>query len=295
MNSPLFDPAFFRRLEKLRLLARRVTRSERQGERRSRAHGTSLEFADFREYLPGDDFRFVDWNAFARLERLFIKLFHEEASLRLTILVDNSPSMDYGSSSKFDAARRLCAAFAYLTLARLDQVEVRVLGGDPAPRLTPRRGRGQIFSIIDFLTAAKPAKMENFSRALRRAAPNPARNAFALVLSDFLDPAGYEDGVRWLRFQRYQVGLVQMLAPEEIRPDFAGDRLLEDPETGAVVDVTASPRLFRKYQDVLAAHSRGIEDLARRTGSAYAAVDSSAAIEEIFHGSLRRGRFVSAT
>ncbi len=264
------DPAFFRRLEQLALVARRLGSSSQPGKRLSRGHGSSVEFADFRDYLPGDDPRFIDWNAFARLDRLFLKLFHEEAPLALHLLVDCSPSMDYGTPGKFTYARQLAAALAYVALAQLDQAAVCALRTGE-PQATPlTRGKRSIFGVLDFLRGLRPEHPVALNAALRRYAARPARNALAVIISDCLDPAGLADGLKFLRYRGYQAALLQVLSPDEWEPSFTGDFLLRDCETGHTVEVTASGELFARYRSARDAWTEELAALARDTGCAYA-------------------------
>lgn len=287
-----FDPRFLKRLERLALVSRRLGGSLHKGLRQSRSHGSSVEFADFREYLPGDDTRFVDWNAFARLERLFIKLFHEESSLCLHLLLDNSASMGFGAPAKLDAAKRYAAALAYVALARLDSVTVTALAGGADASLAPRRGRQQIHSILEFLTRVGPAGALDLNRSLRRYGSHPARNALAIVISDFLDPDGGAEGLAFLRHRKYEAVMLHLVTPEELDPRFRGDRLLVDAETGAEVDITASARLFRRYLDRLGEHCAGLEGFARRHGLTYARVTTTDPFETVVLDHLRRRRIV---
>ncbi|MEK8022679.1 MAG: DUF58 domain-containing protein [Candidatus Hydrogenedentota bacterium] len=286
MASLNIDPAFFRRLERLALVSGRLGLADRKGERRAATRGTSIEFADFREYHFGDDLRFVDWNACARLDKLFIKLFHEETSLRVHLLIDNSASMDFGSPNKLDLARRLAAALSYIALSRLDEVTVSWLGSRRGG-LEPCRGQGGIHGVIRFLNERPAATSFHLSEELEMYSRRSARNALAVVVSDFLDADGIERGVRALLHRKYQVSLVQILSPEELNPHFGGDLLLEDSETGATIDVTASPRLFERYRQALLEHNQSIEKVAREHGLSHALVSTATPDDEIFLRILR--------
>ncbi|HNW93818.1 MAG TPA: DUF58 domain-containing protein [bacterium] len=287
------EPNFFRRLERLTLLSRRLGAAPQKGIRQSRSHGASVEFADFRDYLPGDDTRFLDWNAYARLEKLFIKLFHEEASLNLHLLIDTSASMGFGEPGKLTAAARMAAALAYIALARLDAVTVAALPGAGAPPLSPRRGRRQIHAVLRFLRDLEAHGTLNLTPALRRYGSHPAQNALAVVISDFLDPDGCSEGLAYLRHRKFDVVMLHLLTPEELNPRFGGDRLLADVETGTELDVTASPRLFRRYQAALREHGDGLEEFARRHGMAYARVVTTTPLEEVVLTCLRQRRVLT--
>lgn len=293
-DDPLaLDPAFFRRLEQLALVARRLGSANVPGQRESRGHGTSVEFADFRDYMPGDDLRFVDWNAYARLDRLFIKLFHAETPLALHLLIDTSPSMAFGTPDKFIYARKLAASLAYMALAGLDQVTVAALTDGELRSLPLTRGKRQIFSILDFLRAMTTSPLPDLNRALTRYAARQSRHALAVVISDFLDPASAAAGLAFLRYRGYQVALLHVLSPEEWDPAFAGDFLLTDSESGAELDVTASAQLFARYRATRDAWLADLELTARRAGCNYARVLTTAPLDEVVLRYLRQRHLVA--
>src|SRR5277367_2392719 len=199
MSNPILTPELLRRLEQFQLLAARRAKSSARGERRSKARGQSVEFADHRNYVPGDDFRYLDWNLYGRLERLFLKLYEEERELPVRIFLDASESMSFGEPRKFDFARQIAAAVGYVALCGFDRVTVAPFPDNPAETalrgaLRSVRGRKsslQFFKNINSLTAHGTA---NFNESLRRGALEARQTGVALVLSDFLDPAGYESG-----------------------------------------------------------------------------------------------------
>src|SRR5262249_44822082 len=227
MPDALLTPELLRRLEQFQLLAARRAKSSSKGERRSRARGQSVEFADYRTYVHGDDFRYLDWNLYGRLERLFLKLYEEERELPVRIFLDASESMTFGEPRKFDFARQVAAAVGYVALSGFDRVSVipfpqltSEARSDPAARTTALAARGalrsvrgkksaiQFFQNLSALTAGGPA---NLNEALRRGALEARQAGLGVVLSDFLDPAGYEAGLAALVGRGFQVDLVQIL------------------------------------------------------------------------------------
>jgi uncharacterized protein (DUF58 family) len=258
----LLTPELLRRLEQFQLLAARRAKSSAKGERRSRARGQSVEFADYRPYVPGDDFRYLDWNLYGRLERLFLKLYEEERELPVSIFLDASESMTFGAPRKFDFARQVAAAVGYVALCGFDRVSVQVfpdLEGETAVRgaLKAVRGRRcalEFFRNLNQLTAQGSA---NLNEALRRGALQARQAGVAVVLSDFLDPAGYEAGLGAVVARGFQVSAVQILAPEELNPSAYGDLRLVDSETGAKQEVT-----FGRYR--LAAYQRTVQNFCQR-------------------------------
>jgi uncharacterized protein (DUF58 family) len=197
---PLLSPELLRRLEQLQLLAARRAKSALRGERRSRARGLSVEFADHRTYVAGDDLRYLDWNLYGRLDRLFLKLYEEERELPVRIFLDASESMTFGEPAKFDFARQVAAAVGYVALCGFDRVSVIAFPERDADVLARRglrsvRGRKSAFAFfknLETLTAGGPADL---NAALRRGAVEARQAGVAVVLSDFLDPAGYEAGL----------------------------------------------------------------------------------------------------
>lgn len=266
----LLTPKILRQLEQFQLLAARRAKSSARGERRSRARGQSVEFADYRNYVPGDDFRYLDWNLYGRLERLFLKLYEEERELPVRIFLDASESMSFGEPRKFDFARQIAAALGYVALCGFDRVSVisfpdrldpnnrtsqdntaaRLTAAEAAARGALRAVRGkkssmQFFQNISNLTAGGSA---NLNESLRRGALEARQPGVAVVLSDFLDPSGYESGLSALVSRGFQVNLVQILAPEELNPTTYGDLRLVDSETGGMQEVTFGKFRLKAYQ-----------------------------------------------
>ena len=262
MPDALLSPQLLRRLEQLELLAARRARSALKGERRSRARGLSVEFADHRNYVPGDDLRYLDWNLLGRLDRLFLKLYEEERELPVRVFLDASESMTFGEPAKFDCARKLAAAIGYVALCGFDRVAVSVFPDRPeeaAVRGALRSVRGRrsattFFRHLSALTAGGPADL---NAALRRGAIEARQTGMAVVLSDFLDPAGYEAGLQALLGRGFQVTAIQILSPEELEPKTFGDLRLVDSETGQVQEVT-----FGKFR--LAAYQKTVRNFCQR-------------------------------
>jgi uncharacterized protein (DUF58 family) len=264
--SALLTPELLRRLEQFQLLATRRAKSSSKGERRSRARGQSVEFADHRSYVAGDDFRHLDWNLYGRLDRLFLKLYEEERELPVRIFLDASESMSFGEPRKFDFARQIAAAIGYVALCGFDRVSVipfpesapagRTLENqimESAARAGLRAVRGkksslQFFRNLGVLTASGSAGL---NESLRRGALEARQAGAAIVLSDFLDPAGYEAGLTALVGRGFQVNAVQILAPEELAPVTFGDLRLVDSESGAAQEVTFGRFRLKHYQQTV--------------------------------------------
>jgi uncharacterized protein (DUF58 family) len=288
----LLDPVFLRRLERLRVEARRAFPGTTKGERRSTRRGSSVEFADFRDYSRGDDFRHIDWNVYARLDRLVLRLFVEEEDVRIDILIDSSPSMAFGSPlTKFDYARRAAAALGYLGLAGLDRVAAGRFHVDLGPRMRPVRGRGQIHRLLDFLERAtldEPGEGTDLASAIGRFDRETRRPGIVFVISDFLAEADFHSAVRRLLFRKFDVNLVQVLAEEEIDPHLDGDLLLVDAETGREVEFTANAAALQAYRHAVHGQQRALEQLRLSAGVGYARVTTGLSFEELLLGVLRR-------
>lgn len=283
--SEILDTALIPRLRRLQLAAGTVGEAASRGIRRSRALGSSVEFADFREYLPGDDFRFVDWNAYARFDRLYIKQYHEESSLNVVFVIDDSPSMDFGEPSKLAAARRIAAGLSVSALAQYDCVGFETISG--ADRLQAGRGKRRLITLLERLGKIEAKTPSDFNMSLRRLSERVPRNAYFIVISDFLCEEGYREGLEALLYRKARVGLIGVMAPEELSPRFGGDWLLEDAETGRTVDVTSSPRLFERYQEELRSHCDGLRNFSRRHRLPFAMLPSNRPPEKVFFEDLK--------
>ncbi len=296
MNA-LLPPELLRRLEQLQLLAARRAKSSLKGERRSRARGLSVEFADHRSYVLGDDLRYLDWNLFGRLDRLFLKLYEEERELPLRIFLDCSESMNFGSPTKFDFARRVAAAVGYVALCGFDRVSIQCFpapGASMSPAEAAARGglrsiRGKTsamtyFNALSQLTAGGPA---DFNASLRRGALEARQAGAALVLSDFLDPAGYEAGLTALIGRGFQVTAIQILAPEELDPTTFGDLRLVDAETGAETEVTFGKYRMAAYRQTVANYLERLREYCTGRGIRFATVGSNVDLGELLLKQLR--------
>jgi uncharacterized protein (DUF58 family) len=248
MAGPLIHNELLRRLEQLELLARRRVRSSLKGERRSKARGQSVEFADHRNYVAGDDLRYLDWNLFGRLDKLFLKLYEEERELPLSIFLDASESMTFGKPVKFDFARQIAASMGYVALCGFDRVTVDVFPDNPDEgplRQSLRRVRGkksalQFFRNLHQIQAGGSCQL---NEALTKGALQAKQSGVAIVISDFMDPEGYEEGLKALLGRGFQIHVLMVLSREELEPNVYGDLKVVDSESGSIQEVT-----FGKYR-----------------------------------------------
>ena len=290
-RAPLFDEAFLRRLEALELASRRMIAGRMKGERRSVRRGQSVEFADYRTYATGDDLRQLDWNAYARLERLFVKLFVEEEDVTVHVLVDASRSMDFGSPNKLDAGRRAAAALAYLGLASMDRVSVAFLGDGTATAMRPMRGKRRAPELFAFLSEPRAERATGLAAAARSYASRMRGRGPLLLISDLMDPS-YLDALRDLAGTKSQLSVLHLLAPEEIEPDVAPDARLVDNETGHGVEVSGDDDLVERYRTRLAEWQDEISTFVSRRGGAYVPVPSDTDLADLLFDVLRRRRVV---
>lgn len=305
MAESLLTAELLRRLEQFQLLAQRRAKSSLKGERRSRARGQSVEFADHRTYVAGDDFRYLDWNLYGRLDRLFLKLYEEERELPVTIFLDASESMTFGEPRKFDFARQVAAAVGYVALCGFDRVsvapfpdlldlpmadeelkarsrELAARGGLRAVR--GRRSALQFFQNINLLTAGGAADL---NLALRRGALQARRVGMAVVLSDFLDPAGYEAGLNALVGRGFQVSAVQILAPEELNPTAYGDLRLVDSENGGQQEVTFGKYRLKAYTQTVRNYCQRLHEHCSARGIHFFMAGSDTPLEDLLLKQLR--------
>ena len=290
----LISPDLMKRLEQLQLLARRRSKSTTKGERRSGARGQSVEFADYRTYVPGDDLRRIDWNLFGRLERLFLKLYEEERELPVTIYLDSSESMSFGRVSKFDFARQVAAAVGYVALCGFDRITVEPfpLADDQAGlvgELRAVRGRRSAMRFFDNLNRLKAGGTADFNHALRLGAMKHRAQGVIVVLSDFLDPAGYEDGLKSLASRGSEVHAVQILAPEELEPSSYGDLRVIDSETGAEQEVTFGKYRLKSYRATVQNYCRRLQEYCRARGIRYQLAQSDTPIDDLLLKAMRMG------
>jgi uncharacterized protein (DUF58 family) len=291
-HHAFFTSEFLAQLERLSLLSRRVFRGRVKGERRSLRRGHSVEFCDYRAYGVGDDLRYVDWNIYGRLDRLHVKLFVDEEDLCLHLIVDASASMNFGTPTKLDSAVQIAAALGFVGLVNLERVGIGVLRDRVAEGWPPTRGRNQVPGLLDFLGRVEPSGSTSLNEGLANYAARSRQAGLAVVISDLLDPAGYESGIRALLERRFDVHLVHVLSPEEMNPELAGDLRLVDSETGAMRELSMDGDAVRAYRERLRQFLERAETFCRTKEIGYHRIVSDAPIEEFVLAQLR-GRVVA--
>ncbi len=285
----MFDPEFLQTLETLSVVSRRRVRGQQRGERRSIARGRGIEFDDYRAYQPGDDYRYIDWNIVSRLDRLFVKLFSEEEDLDVHLLLDTSRSMSVGTPSKFTLATRLAAAIGYIGLANLDRVAVTAFTSAAGPRLGRLRGRPHASELLQFLGGLRPGGETHMERALRHHLAMAGRRGLLIVLSDLLDPHGYQGGLLAACQRKFQTFVIHVMADEEVLPRLTGDLRLMDVETGDALELTIDADARAAYAKARDSFFHEVERFCFRYGIDYLRTTSSVPLEDLVLRYLRQG------
>jgi uncharacterized protein (DUF58 family) len=285
----VFDDAFLRKLERLAVVAKRVAALHGRGERRTRRVGAGIEFADHRDYAPGDDLRHLDWNLYGRLERPLVRLYDEDEDLPVYVLVDSSASMGLGEPRKLDLARAVAAALAYVALTNLDRVAVHAAGEGLGPGLGLLRGKGQIHPMLDLLASLRPAGRTQLGSALTGLVQRHQRRGVVVVISDFYDPAGCEEGLNRLRYGRFEPVIVQITAPDEAAPAMRGELTVVDVETDEERTVTVTPALVAAYRQRYETRLRALSRFCRERAIPCFQVSSAQPLEDLVLRILRSG------
>jgi uncharacterized protein (DUF58 family) len=280
----LFSEAFLRRLERLALIFRQAASSQVQGERRSSRRGQSVEFSDFRPYALGDDFRRIDWNAYARLERLFIKLFVAEEDTTLHLLVDSTRSMDWGEPNKLRYGIQAAGALGYIALVGLDRVTVstsRSRNGYANTYFPPVRGKQSTIQLFSFLLSISPCLNPIETKTwLNAYIAKPASPGVVVLISDLMSD-GWENGLTLLRGRGHDVSVVHLLAPDEAEPAISGDFRLIDSESQAEIEITADFEMLARYKTHVKSWQETWRQFCRARGISYIPVQTSTPLEEL--------------
>jgi uncharacterized protein (DUF58 family) len=264
----LFDSDFLKKLEYLSLISKRVFRGSLMAQRRTKALGTGIEFADHREYTPGDDFRYLDWNLFARHNELLLKRFEEEEDLHVYFLLDSSRSMAFGDPPKFDFARQVAAALAYIALADLDRIAFTAFAKDIVADFPLTRGKGRILSLLKFLgNLEAQGEDTDLERVVTGFIHRDQRRGLVVIVSDLYDPQGFEKGMDLLRHRKYEPHIVQMFDKYEKEPaDMLGDVEMWDVESGTNRKVTITERNLRQYRKLFQEFQDRVQAYGNRYG-----------------------------
>jgi uncharacterized protein (DUF58 family) len=283
------DEDFLRKLEKLKILAQKGIKGPIKGEHDSWRSGASLEFLDYRKYQAGDDFRYIDWNVYGRLDRLFIKLFRAEEDLTIHVLVDTSQSMGWGNPPKDIFAKKLAAALCYLGLASLDRVGITSFADSLGESKLPERGKRVYLSMLKYLLSLKPGGKTDLNSCLTEFASACKRPGIAIILSDLLDPKGFAKGLDALSYGGFDITLIQILDREEIFPAFNGYLTLKEVETGEVKRITLDRALLELYREGMRDFLENIKDFCRKSGIDYYLSNTGVPFEDLLLEYLAKG------
>ncbi len=287
----LFGDDFLGRLEYLRVLARRLAARKRNLASRLKKTGSGSEFADHRPYAAGDDFRAIDWNVFSRLGRLIVRLFEEDEELHVHFLLDASASMAPGG--KFDYARRVVAALAYLALSNIDRVTVHAFNSRVTSTLPPKSGRGQVLSVMKFLETLEPEGETDVESAARDFASRTRRRGLVVILSDFFTAGEYAEAVKFLCYRRFDLFAVHVVSVEDETPGVTGDLALKDSESAEVIPVSPGRDMLRAYRDAFAGFQGDLEKAFVKHGALVIPAPVRIPFEELVSTVMREGLFVS--
>jgi len=290
--TDLLDPQFMARLDSLDVLSRKILQGKLQGERRSKRRGQSVEFADHRPYVAGDDVRFVDWNIYGRLEQLFLKLFLEEQDLTVHIVADASTSMSFGEPSKGLFIKKLTAALGYVSLVNNNRVTISFFTDGIKAQLANMRGRICLQQMAECLLTTEFDGLSKFDSACKQLAAGRIGSGVMIVLSDFLFKQGYDSGLRRLIGRQYDLYVIQVLSTQELSPDLSGDLKLIDIEDADAAEITMSAALAKYYKRNVTAYCNELKEFCAHRGLVYVLVSSADSVESLVLNYLRKIRLL---
>jgi len=279
-KKDIFDEEFIRKLEYWSLLFKRLYGGELSAARRSKEVGSGIEFSDRREYLPGDDFRYVDWKALGRLDRTFVRLFVEEKDLKVNIVIDSSASMDVGDPPKIEAAVKLGAVLAYMVLFNLDRVSLTIFSEGMEDYIPSARGKARIRKVLDVLKEIEPHGKTDLKKLAGEITARDTKSGLVIIISDLMISEGFDESISRLMYNGSEVSIIRVLAEEDKNPSFIGEIQLLDSETGGKMNITATPRILSSYAAAFTAMSRKLEKDALRRGVRFVTVYNNQSFDD---------------
>ena len=286
-SAPLLDPDFLHKLEQLEVVSRKIIVGRMKGERKSRRRGSSVEFAEHRNYTVGDDLRHIDWNVYGRLDKLFLKLFLEEEDLHVYTLLDTSLSMNFGTPTKLHYGKQVAAALAFIGLVNHDRVIMDTFATKLDQGIPSVRGRSQMWRVIDYLEHLAASGESDLKTAAREFAIRHPGKGVVVVISDFMDKHGYEDALRYLLARKMDIFVLHLLSQEEVEPELVGDLRLVDVEDEEVAEITMSAPLLKRYKDNLSTFVGGLKEWCTRRGITYIFTTNQYPFEKLILNYLR--------
>lgn len=280
LKSQLFDSDFLKKLEQLVITSKITLVDGAAGNRKSRAKGSSVEFSDYREYSIGDDFKRIDWNAYGRFEKLFIKLFMEEREAPVHIFLDNSKSMDWGEPNKGIASRRLAAALSYISLSSYDRVSLVCLNNTVDKYKPDLRGKNSFSQILNLLENLEYSGTTDIFNTIAKFNLKSGKG-ISIVISDLFTKGNLLDMINYFQFKKQEIYICHILAPQEVEPEIGMSLRLIDIESGEFRDVTSSPDLIKSYKKVYKRFITNIEEICKKRGVNYIFMESSLPVERM--------------
>lgn len=291
-RSDLFDEEFLKKLEYLHLISRKTFQGALRAERRTKKVGGGIEFADHRKYSLGDDFRYIDWNVYGRVDKLLLRLFEEEEDLHIYILLDCSRSMLLGEPLKLHYAMRVAAALTYIGLANLDRVGIIPFADKLRGRLPMARGKRRIFKVFQFLQALEAGGVTQLGKCMDTFVHQNKRRGLAVLISDFYDPAGFEEGINELRYNKFEPFVLHVVDPADSNPALQGDLVLYDCETGEEREVTITKRVLERYTQAYSEYLQRVQRFCVSRQVTFFSADVNVPFDELILRVFRRGGFL---
>ena len=292
-KGDLFDEGFLKKLEYLYIVSKKIFSGRMRAERRTKKTGSGIEFADHRNYTRGDDFRYIDWNLYGRLDKLLLRLFEEEEDLHIYVMIDCSDSMAIGQPlPKLHYAMQVGAALTYVGLANLDRVAIIPFGDRIIDRLPPSRGKNRIFRVFQFLSSCEIGGKTELAECMKDFVHQNKRRGLAVVISDFYDPKGFEQGINTLRYNKFEPFVLQVYDRREADPQLHGDLALVDCETGDTREVTVSRSLLEAYQREHERYCKELEEHCKGHQIPYFRSETTTPFDELVLKVFRAGGFV---
>ena len=288
----MLNPEFLTKLEQFRIHCQQPFRGKFRGDRRSLNRGTGVEFADYRLYEHGDDLRYLDWNVYARLEKLFIKLFQADEELAVSILIDTSQSMAFGDPSKLAYAKQIAAALGYIALANSDRVALYTLAERLSSTLPSTYGKSQYSRLQKAIAPIEADGTTHLTECLKHLAVHQPQAGGVIILSDFLDPAGYAEGINSLLGRGFMLTLIHIQCLEEIDPPPHGEWRLEDTETGETKEITINEDTIAQYQNRQKEFCENLQRFCIKRGIGYVCISTDVPFESVVMQNLQRAGFI---
>ena len=288
----LLNTKFLKQIARLQIRSEDIFRGKFKGERRSLNRGASVEFADYRTYQLGDDLRHIDWNVYARLDRLFLKLFNAEEDLPIHILIDNSNSMDFGQPTKLACAKQIAAALSYIGLVSLDRVSVYTFSHQLKPIVSLVYGKSQFPKLAQAIERITAGGKTSLTTCLQRFGTEVKGAGVGIIISDFWDMGGYETGIKQLLSRSFDLTLIHLLSDEEAQPHLSGEVQLADAETGQSKEITVNEKALTSYTERLNAFCERLKRYCLNRGVTYIRMNHQIPIEKFILHDLRRHGFI---